>query len=90
MIIDSFIKTLPEKNRRQIAVATQLIIACFCMFLVIVGFKVTLAATDSRWGVLMLPSAYIYIAFPVSFFLIFCYAIEDIFKILKVSGKYGV
>ena len=52
VIIDSFIKILPEKNRKQIAVATQVIIACFCIFLVIVGFKVTLAARDSRWGVL--------------------------------------
>jgi TRAP-type C4-dicarboxylate transport system permease small subunit len=87
VIIDSFIKILPGKNRNQIAVVTQLIIACFCMFLVIVGFKVTLAARDSRWGVLMLPSAYIYIAFPVSFFLMFLYAIDDIFKILKSSAK---
>ena len=87
MNIDSFIKTLSEKNRNQLAVVTQLVIACFCIFLVIVGFKVTLAARDSRWGVLMLPSAYIYIAFPVSFFLMFLYAVDDIFKILKSSAK---
>ena len=87
VIIDSFIKILPEKNRRQVAVATQMIIACFCAFLVIVGFKVTLAAIDSRWGVLQLPSAFIYIAFPVSFFLIFLYAIDDIFKIFKISEE---
>jgi TRAP-type C4-dicarboxylate transport system permease small subunit len=85
VIIDSFIKILPEKKRNQLAVATRLVIACFCVFLVIVGLKVTLAATDSRWGVLQLPSAYIYIAFPVSFFLIFLYAIDDIFKIFEIS-----
>jgi len=85
VIIDSFIKILPEKNQKQIAVATQVIIACFCAFLVIAGFKVTLAAADSRWGVLQLPSAYIYIAFPVSFFLIFLYAIDNIFKIFTIS-----
>jgi TRAP-type C4-dicarboxylate transport system permease small subunit len=88
VIIDSFIKILSEKNRRQIAVATQLITACFCAFLVIVGFKVTLAAADSRWGVLQLPSAYIYIAFPVSFFLIFSYVVDDIFRILKMVEKW--
>ena len=87
VIIDSFIKILSERNRKQVAVATQLIIACFCIFLVIVGFKVTSAAADSRWGVLQLPSAYIYIAFPVSFLLIFFYVIDDIFRILKISGK---
>jgi len=87
VMIDSFIKILPEKNRRQVAVATRLIIACFCVFLVIVGFKVTLAATDSRWGVLQLPSAYIYIAFPVSFFLMFFYVTDDIFRVLKISEK---
>jgi len=87
VIVDSFIKILPEKNREQIALVTRGMIACFCMFLVIVGFKVTLAARDSRWGVLMLPSAYIYIAFPVSFFLICLYAIDDMFKILKSSEK---
>ncbi len=89
VIIDSFINILPNKNRKQLAVATQAIIACFCAFLVIAGFKVTLAATDSRWGVLQLPSAYIYIAFPVSFLLIFLYAIDDIFKIFKISENKG-
>ena len=87
VIIDSFIKILSERNRKQVAVATRLVIACFCVFLAIVGFKVTLAATDSRWGVLQLPSAYIYIAFPVSFFLIFLYVVDDIFGILKMSEK---
>jgi TRAP-type transport system small permease protein len=87
VIIDSFIKILPEKKRKQIAVATQVVTACFCVFLVIVGFKVTLAAVDSRWGVLQLPSAYIYIAFPVSFLLIFFYVIDDIFRILKMNEK---
>ncbi len=89
VIIDSFIKILPERNRNQIAVVTQGIIACFCIFLAIVGVKVTLAATDSRWGVLMLPSAYIYIAFPVSFLLIFFYSIDDVFRILRVSENHG-
>jgi len=87
VIIDSFIKILTERNRKQIAVATQLIIACFSIFLVIVGFKVALAARDSRWGVLMLPSAYIYIAFPISFLLIFLYTVDDIFKRIHSLGK---
>jgi TRAP-type C4-dicarboxylate transport system permease small subunit len=87
VIIDSFIKLLREKSRKQIAVATRLIIACFCGFLVIEGIKVALAATNSRWGVLQLPSAYIYVAFPIAFFLIFLYVIDDIFNILRPSVK---
>ena len=85
VIIDSFIKLLREKNRKRVALVTGLIIAWFCGFLVIEGIKVSLAATESRWGVLQLPSAYIYMAFPLAFFLIFLYLIDDIFNILWSS-----
>jgi len=80
MAVDSLVKLLPQSVQGAIYVATRLLMGSFCVFLVIVGANVTYAARETRWGILQWTTEFFYVAFPISFFLIFLYCLDDILK----------
>jgi len=75
--VDSLQNLLPEMIQRQLARLVQLSVLSFCMYLSFQGVKVVLATRGMPWGILQLPPTYFYIAFPISFFVIFLYALDD-------------
>ena len=87
MAVDSLVKLLPQAAQGGIYVAIRLLIGSFCAFLVIVGANVTYAARETRWGVLQWTTEFFYIAFPICFFLILLYCLDDILKKIALSPK---
>ena len=78
--VDSLMKLIPIKAREQINRLTKLTIIAFSIYLTIQGIKVVYATKSMPWGVLQLPPTYFYVAFPISFFIISIYGIDDFLK----------
>lgn len=78
--VDSLMKLIPTRAREHINRLTQLSIIAFSGYLTIQGIKVVYATRGMPWGVLQLPPTYFYVAFPISFCIIFIYGIDDFFK----------
>lgn len=80
MAVDSLVALMPHGMQSMLYVAIRLLVGSFCAFLVVVGANVTYAARETRWGVLQWTTEFFYVAFPICFFLIFLYCLDDILK----------
>ena len=78
--VESLMRLFPSTIKKQINTLTQLTIIAFCGYLTVQGIKVVYATRSMPWGVLQLPPTYFYVAFPISFCIIFIYGIDDFFK----------
>lgn len=78
--VDTLMKLLHGGTRKQVERLTQLTIIAFSGYLTVQGIKVVAATRSMPWGVLQLPPTYFYIAFPISFFIIVIYGIDDFLK----------
>jgi TRAP-type C4-dicarboxylate transport system permease small subunit len=85
--IDSVMKLIPIRAREHIDRLTQLTIIAFSGYLTIQGIKVVHATRGMPWGVLQLPPTYFYVAFPISFFIIFIYGTDDFLKGLRETHQ---
>lgn len=78
--VDSIVNLLPESLQKILTHLIQLSILSFCAYLSIHGVKVVLATRGMPWGILQLPPTYFYVAFPISFTIIFLYALDDFLR----------
>ena len=83
--VDSLQNLLPASLQKQLNRLIQLSIISFSAYLTIQGAKVVLATRGMPWGILQLPPTYFYIAFPISFLIIFLYAIDDFLTGFRAS-----
>ncbi|WP_029915604.1 TRAP transporter small permease [Pelobacter seleniigenes] len=80
--VDSIQNLMPALLQRQLNRLIQLSILSFCIYLSFQGVKVVLATRGMPWGILQLPPTYFYVSFPISFFVIFLYALDDFLRSL--------
>ncbi len=78
--VDSLVNLMPQALQMFLTRLIQLSIMSFSAYLAFQGMKVVLATRGMPWGILQLPPTYFYIAFPISFFIIFLYAVDDFFR----------
>jgi len=75
--VDSLVNLLPVAMQDLLNRLIQLSVISFCAYLTIQGAKVVLATRGMPWGILQLPPTYFYVAFPISFLIIFLYSVDD-------------
>lgn len=78
--VESLMKIIHSSTRKLVNRLTQLTIIAFSGYLTVQGIKVVLATRSMPWGALQLPPTYFYIAFPISFSIIFIYGVDDFLK----------
>jgi len=90
--VDSFVNLFSDYVQKQVNRLIYVTIIAFSAYLTIQGCKVVLATRSMPWGILQLPPTYFYVAFPISFFLIFLYGIDDFlktFRELDINSKHS-